>query len=228
MALGRVQSTFTYTSSSGGVSWTFDILVDSFGNASVKNIRSPRGLVTDSLTAIPNLTVQDMNSALELAAVQSAEATIEDGTAEFTGTPTKTITLAETLNSTNYHVAYQTYDGTTGLYTTSKTVSSFVINVPFDEYGSAEVPLDVDWAVLIPVSNSVSLSGDATFTNADAGVVTVTFTTPLETDGYRVFLTPNGFFTATVLSQTRTYFQIQLGYSVASAETVTVGYNVFI
>ena len=65
MSLARMQSVTTFSSSSGGRSYYFDVAVDAQGLVQVRNIRSPNGPI-DALNGIPSAVMDDMDDAREI------------------------------------------------------------------------------------------------------------------------------------------------------------------
>lgn len=227
MAMTRRQTCVTFASSSGGQEYLFDVVVDALGNVSVRNIRGPLGLIQDPVTQLPDSVVQDMNEARGLVSQQGAESDVVSGTLTFTGQTYQDVAIAPgLLNNTNYRVYFTTSDGmmfraenltTTGFRATAETT-----------YGTVAVPKTVDWVVVVSTQQASVTGGTLTFAAADVGLKTVTFGVAFETTNYRVLLSPGGFFVAKVVNKTKTGFTVQLGYTLQAAETVTVGYDVFV
>ena len=227
MALTRKQSSFTYSSASGGQEYLFDVVVDEQGLISVKNIRSPLGLIADAVTGVPESVVEDMMTSKDLVTQLVSETQVDSGSLVFAGDTYKDATIAAgVLNNTNYRVVYTTPDGTV-LTTSLETTTSFRATAP-SAYGTVAVPLTVTYVVLVATQQASTTSGTETFAVADAGTRTVTFGTAFDSAGYRVVLTPGGFFQAYVINKTVAGFTIVLGYTLAAATTATVGYVVFV
>jgi len=226
MTLARQQSLFTYASSSGGVTYYFDITVDAQGLITVGNIRSPQGATTCS-TSIPETVLDDIQAAKLLVQQLVAETSVDSGTITFTGqTEMPVVVVPGTLNNTNYRVAYTTSDGTV-LVTEDKTTTGFNAVVGY-AYGSVADPKTVTYAILVKTQQAGVTSGTLDFVPADAGVKTVTFATAFTTADYHVILSEEGFFKAAVTSQNKAGFTVTLGYTVPTGETVSVGYDVFV
>jgi len=64
VALSRIQSSFSYSSSSGGQSYYFTVLVDESGLITVGNIQSSSGAVCDSTTGVPQTVLDDIQTAI--------------------------------------------------------------------------------------------------------------------------------------------------------------------
>jgi len=215
---------FTYASSSGGVTYYFDITLDAQGTMSVGNIRLSTGVSTCTL---PECVLQDIAAAQALVSQLIAESDADHGLLTFTGQAQQTAVVAPgVLNNTNYRVAYVTTDPIF-IQTINKTTTGFttLLSVP---YGSVAVPKTIAYEVLVATHQTGTAGGSVTFTAADAGIIQVTFPTAFTTDQYRVVLEPNGFFQARVINQLKTGFQIQLGFTLAAPNTAVVGYDVFV
>ena len=227
MALSRTQAVFTYSSASGGQSYYFDVVVDAQGLLSVRNLRSPLGLIQDTLTSLPDSVVSDISDAKGIVTQQLSETTADSGQIVFAGDTVKDVAIAGgILNNTNYRVVYTTPDGTV-LRTENKTITGFQA-VAATAYGTVPVPITVSYVVLVKTQQASVTSGVLTFVPADAGIKRVTFSTVFATADYRIVLTPSGFFTARIIDQLKTGFGVQLGYTLQAGESVTVGYDVFV
>jgi len=226
MTLIRQQSVFTYQSSSGGVAYYFDIVVDAQGLISVRNIRSSSGSM-DCATSIPDFVLTDIERAKYIVQQQVAETAVQNGIVVFTGQVEQTVMIpVGILNNTNYRVAYSVSDATV-LKTEDKTLTSFKIVAPC-AYGSPTTPMNVDYVVLVSTQQASTTSGFLTFQDFDIGQKTVTFATPFTTADYRVILTPDDFFVARVINKTKTGFTVELGYTLVTGDTAEVGFDVFV
>ena len=226
MALATQQQVFTYTSSSGGETYTFDIVLDSNGNASVRNIRDPRGITLDAQANLPESVLQDIQSAMDLATMSVAESSVVSGVETFTGQTSRTVAIAGgVLNNTNYRVVLTPPDGIL-LKVENKTITSFDI-VASTTYGAvAPDDKDVDWVVYVSTSQGSTMGGTLTFAAGEVAQ-TVTFATVQESDEYRVVLEPSDFFCAKVTSKATTGFSVVIGFDPAPG-SVTVGYDVIV
>jgi len=226
MALMRQQSTFTYKSSSGGRDYYFDIVVDAQGLVSFRNLRSPQGVV-DPTTEIPNSVIDDIASAKQLVQQLVGETQVASGTVTFTGQTSRPVTIsAGVLNNTDYRVVYTTTDGT-ALTTEDQTTTGFNV-ISATAYGTVPLPKTVGWVVLVKTQQAGVTGGVLSFTAGDAGRKSVVFSPAFVTANYRVILSEGGFFKAYVVTQTKGGFTVELGYTVGAAETVLVGYDVFV
>lgn len=227
MALSRVQTVLTYKSSRGGQEYVWDIVINEQSASSVRNIRGPRGLITDSMTGVPEEVLQDMYDSVDLAQLLTTESSVTSGTETFNGQASRTVAVAPgLLNNTDYRVQVTTPDGTP-MRVENKTITSFLLVAP-STYGAVGDEKDVDWAILVSTSAASALGGTLTFAQADNSSKTVTFTSALPTATYRVLLEPSGFFPVRVTSKTKTGFTVALGIELQPAETVDVGYDVVV
>jgi len=227
MALSQVLSLTTFSSSSGGLNYYFDVAVDALGQISIRNVRTPLGLIRDPVTGVPQSVINDMRTAESVVQQTSTETQVETGTLSFNGVTSVAGAIpAGVVNNTNYRVVYTTPDGTY-LYTDSKTTISFEAVAPYT-YGTVLTPILVPYVILVATQQASTTSGLLTFTAADAGTKTVTFTQAMTTAAYHVVLTPSNFFSAKVTNQTKTGFSVVINYSMAAAESETVGYDVFV
>lgn len=228
MALSRVQSAFTYQSSSGGETWLYDIVYDQQSLVFVRNIRGPRGLVTDTYTGVPQTVIDDIQEALVQVAVITSTSSAASGTETFDGQTTRMVSIpGGTLNNTNYMVALTSPDGTL-LRVENKTTTCFDI-VASTTYGAVGDAKDVDWSVLTATLQTTSFLGTLTFAFADAGSKTVTFASALPTSNYQVILTEGDFFKARVSSKTTQGFTVEIGHSLQNnGETTTVDFSVMV
>jgi len=226
MALARQQSVVTYTSSSGGVTYTFDIVVNASGGVSVRNIRGPKGLITDPYTIIPSSVLDDIEVAKGQVEQIMGETQVDSGTLTFTGQTSQTATIAGgVLNNTQYRVVYTTPDGTI-LQTQNATTTSFDA-VASTTYGTVPDSKVVGYVVLVATQQASTTGGTLTFTAGQSSQA-VAFAETFTTTSYRVLLAPGGFFLPRVVNQAKSGFTVQLPFTVPAATTVTVGYDVFV
>jgi len=205
----------------------FDVVVDAQGLVSVKNIRGPLGLIADAYTTLPQTVTDDIKVATELVSLIQLETEADSGTVSFTGQTSRPVTIAGgVLNNTNYRVAFTSPDGTV-LWAENLTPTGFDATAA-SAYGTPLVPKVVAYSVLVKTAQTSDLSGVLSIADTDAGVKTVTFTTPLTTTNYRVLLEPLGCFDAHVSVKTKTGFTITLGHVPPVGTSVSVGYDVFV
>jgi hypothetical protein len=227
--LVRALATNTYqcVSASDGQTYLFDVMLDSNNVMSVRNVRGPFGLIMDAYTSLPDDVGNAIAQARRIMSQQLTETQVASGTLSFTGQTSQVVDLAAgVVNTTTYRVVYGTPDGTP-MYTTEQSVAGFTANAA-SSYGTSDTPISVPYVVLVATQQASALSGTLIFKETDGGLRTITFPSAMSTANYRVVLSPNGFFPAQVVKQTRTGMSIQIGYTVAASETVTVGFDVFV
>jgi len=223
--LSRTQSVTTYTSTQGSQQYLFDIVTNALGVKAVRNIRGPRGLISDSLTQVPQAVVEDINAAIALSNLSSAESVVVSGMVTFEGETTLPVVLApDTVHTTEYRVVFETTDGTF-LVADDLTVNGFNIVAPY-AYG-ADAPKVVNWAIYVATAPAVTLSGDVVLEAADGDTKTVTFPTALSTSAYRVILMPTEFIPVRVVSKNKAGFTLGIGATLTGLQTTTVGYAIF-
>jgi len=226
VALTRIQSEFTFSSSSGGLSYTFEVVVDAQGLTTVRNIQTPTSSGCSS-SSLPQSVVTDMCLAQDMVALLVDETEVDSGTLVFTGQTELPVSITPgTLNNTDYRVLYSPPDSTI-FYTENKTTTSFDAVVG-TAYGSVGDPKSVDYSVLVSTAASSATSGSVTFVAADAGSKEVLFSSAFSTDSYRVLLSPDGFFVPRVVNKTTLGFTIELGHTLVGAQTAVVGFDVFV
>ena len=227
MAAAKVQSVTTYSSGSGGVTYYFDIAVAQTGAVSVRNIRGPRGPITDPLTDIPQSVLDDMTAAKALVLQTQTETAVVTADITFTGETYIDVAIAGgVLNNTNYRVVFSTDDGTV-VFAENLTTTGFRASVAA-AYGSGDDPKTVGYVVLVATQQASTTSGSVVITDADSSQMAVTFTTAMATANYRVVTSPDGLYPVYVNNKTRTGFVVRIGYTLQTAETRTVGYDVFV
>ncbi len=225
MALTRTLSVFTYTSAAGGESFTFEVVVDAQGLCSVKNILGPSGDACS--TGIPQIVLDDIQEAKDIVALLLSEVEVASGTIVFMGETELVEALpASLLNNADYRVVYTPPDDIQ-FRTEDKTIDDFKA-VPSSAYGSGADPKSVDYSVLVAVVSTSTTNGTETFVAADASTRDVVFATPFTTTAYRVVLSPSDFFSARVTNKTKLGFTIEIGIGLMAAETVDVGFDVFV
>jgi len=225
VALSRTQSVFTYQSSAGGEAYYFDIVIDEQAVQAVRNIRNDRGLITDSLSQVPETVVDDITEAMEAVQLLVAESSVVTGTEVFSGQTSRTVTIAGgVLNNANYRVHLTPPDGTL-LRVENKTTTSFDI-VASTTYGAAGTTKSVDWVVYVSTAQASSFGGVLTYNAGDTSQA-VAFPSAVATADYRVLLEPSDFFSAKVTSKTRNGFTVVIGID-PDPGSVTVGYDVIV
>lgn len=220
MALMRLQSSSLYQSQIGQSKYTFVVQVDGNGLSAVRDIRGPNGLVQDPFTTLPSQVVDDIYAAKGQTADLLAETSLVSGTVALVASATGSVSFVTPLDNTNYRVAL-TFNpaGPTG-YTVSKTTTGFSFILSNTYTGT------VGYTVFQKASSASGYSGTATFS---AGVLdyVVTFTQPTANADYRVILSPDGLYPATVVAKTVNGFTVRLGIGLFGLQTASVGFDVF-
>lgn len=226
MALTRIQTTVTWRSSSGGLGYYFDVVIDEQGQVKVTNIRGPVGRLCGS-AELPEVVVNDLCEAKGITELLLSETEVASGTLTYTGQTTQSgVILSGVLNNTNYRVVYGS-PCPVQFRTENKTVTSFDA-VADSTLGSVASPLVVTYSVLVSTAQVSTTGGVLTFNAGTGSTVNVVFASALTTDQYRVVLTPDDFFWARAINKTTLGFAIEVGIGFTGAQTVTVGYNVFV
>jgi hypothetical protein len=227
MALARAVFASTYSSSSGGVTYYFDMVVDQNGTMAVRNIRGPRGLINDPLTEIPQSVLDDINSARAVVTQTQTETQVLSGNLTFTGQTYQDVVIAGgVLNNTDYRVVFSTTDGV-AVFAENKTTTGFRASTA-SAYGSIGTPAIVGYVVLVATQQASTTSGFVTITDADNNQMSVVFTTAMATADYRIVISTDGLYPTYITSKTRTGFTINMGYAMAAAEVRVIGYDVFV
>jgi hypothetical protein len=221
----RKQVDFTYCSQQGNQQYYFNIVVDTQGQLFARNaVISANGVVEN----VPATVLQDIEEAKGIVLQTLGQTQADQGLVTFTGQTSRPITIpVGTLNNTNYRVVYSVPGGTPPLRTENQTITGFTVvsDIPL---GNSHVPYYVNYIVFVSTHESSAVGGTLNFTASDSGIKSVLFPVPMTTDAYQVILSPNGFFPAQTINQTRQGFQVQIGYTVQLTETVSVGYDVFV
>jgi hypothetical protein len=228
--LVRTRSVFSYQSSAGGVTYTFDIVLDAQGIITIKNIQGPIASTAACSTAcstdIPEDVLNDMQEAKCLVELLMSVTEVAFGQLVFTGQTELPGTIpVGVLNNTNYRVVYTDPCGTL-ITTENKTVTTFdaVVGV---SYGTPADPITVDYSVLVSTAQNSDFGGTVTFNVGTGPTVDVTFPEPVPCTAYRVVLSPDGFYVPRVIDKTINGFTIELGFTPTGAETFVVGFDVF-
>lgn len=104
MAGTRIAFEATYTSGTGTSQYRFTVIVDLNGVVSVRDIRSPFGLVMDTMTRLPQSVVDDITAAMAQVEALLALTSSVNGTLTFAAETEKSIVFSTPMSSTNYRV----------------------------------------------------------------------------------------------------------------------------
>ena len=226
MSLTRIQTTVTWRSFSGGQDYYFDVIIDEQGQITVTNIRGPVGRLCGS-AELPEVVVDDLCAAKGITEMLCGETEIANGTLTYTGQTTQTAAiLPGLLNNTNYRVVYGC-PCPVQFRTENKTVTSFDA-VADTTLGSVGSPLDVTYSVLVATAQTSTTSGTLTFDVGTGSTFDVVFASALSSAQYRVIFSPNDFFWVRAISKTTLGFTVEVGIGFTGAQSVTVGYDVFV
>lgn len=225
MTLIRSQTVVSYRSVYGASQFTFDVVVDSQSNVSVRNFKQ-LGQVGTTTCAIPAPHFADVEEARRWVAVLLAESSVYAGSSTWSGETEQTLAIpANTLNNTDYRVVYSTPDGAV-LATSDKTLTSFTATAPL-AYGTLASPIVVPFTVFVNPGQNTSFGGTLTFTDADASLKSVVLPeSAASASSYRVILSVTDFVPVHVTNQTVAGFDVVLGVTLAPAETLLVGFDV--
>jgi len=128
MALERRESSFTYISSDGFSSYTFEVAQDQSGNITVRNIRTPQGLLRDPYSTLPEFVVDDMCEAQNLVEDLVAQTSTVNGQLIFASETSKTVSFPTPLTSSTYRVVFSKNDPIE-VWFTGATTSGFTVEV---------------------------------------------------------------------------------------------------
>jgi hypothetical protein len=126
MAVERVQSDFSYRSTSGGETYYFNVVVDSSSVVSVRNMKTPNGLIQDSYSSLPQSVVEDIQTAIGQVEDLVAQTSAINGIQSFAGETSKAVAFETAMANTNYRVVFSTEDFIS-VRVTSKETTGFII-----------------------------------------------------------------------------------------------------
>lgn len=128
MALVRRASDFVYTSSSGGVSYDFTVSVDSNNLITVRNISTPVGRIVDSYTPLPQVVMDDIQTAIGQVRNIVGQVGAISGTATFASAASAAVTFVTAQATATYRV-YVDVPDFIPYRITSKTTTGFTIQL---------------------------------------------------------------------------------------------------
>lgn len=132
MSATRVQFDATYTSGSGTNLYRFTITVNVAGVVGVRDIRTPFGLLIDSMTSVPQSVVNDINAAIAQVETILTMTSAVNGTLTFVSEGSKDVIFATPMSNTNYRVHMSPSDFVVARVTAKSTVGFTVqLNVTF-------------------------------------------------------------------------------------------------
>lgn len=104
MSLVLLGTSQTYQSTTGGQVYTFTVTIDQTGVCSVRDIRTPTGLLRDTVTGIPGPVLDDINTAKQQLEDLVAQTSAVNGILTFTDENTKSFTFVTPFSGTSYGV----------------------------------------------------------------------------------------------------------------------------
>jgi hypothetical protein len=126
MAATLLQSDFTYRSGIPSEAYTYTVVQDQSGTLGIRNVQSPRGLIIDAFTKVPQSVIDDMNTSLQQVEDILASTSDVNGTLVFTAEASKAFIFATPLTGTSYRVQLTT-DSFVPLRVISKTTAGFTV-----------------------------------------------------------------------------------------------------
>ena len=126
MAVERVQSDFSYKSTSGGETYYFNVVIDASSVVSVRNMKTPNGLIQDSYSSLPQSVVEDIQTAIGQVEDLVAQTSAINGIQSFAGETSKAVAFETAMANTNYRVVFSTEDFIS-VRVISKETTGFVI-----------------------------------------------------------------------------------------------------
>jgi len=126
VALTRTSTDVTYKSSAGGEDYYFIVVMDQQSNVSVRNIRSPTGLIVDANTTVPKDVQTDMATAIGQVEDLVAQTSAVNGNLVYAAEVTKAVVFATAMANTNYRVVFSTTDFI-AVRVTNKATTGFTV-----------------------------------------------------------------------------------------------------
>ena len=132
MAATRVQFDATYTSGSGTNLYRFTICVNTAGVVGVRDIRTPYGLLIDSMTSVPQPVINDINTAIAQVETILTMTSAVNGTLTFVAEGSKDVVFSTPMTDTSYLVQLSPSDFISARISAKSTVGFTVqLNVTF-------------------------------------------------------------------------------------------------
>lgn len=126
MAGIRIAFEATYTSGTGQQQYRFTVVVDQNGVSSVRDVRSPFGLIMDTMTRLPQTVVDDIQAAMAQVEALLSLTSAVNGELTFATETSKSITFSTPMASTNYRVHLSPSDFIP-VRVTNKLVTGFTV-----------------------------------------------------------------------------------------------------
>lgn len=126
-----IESCFTYrvrTTDSCSPTWLFTVVVNQDGTSGVRNLRSPRGGICDSMTEIPSEVLDAITTAKGQVENILVQTSAVNGTLNFVAQTTQSIVFATPFANAAYRV-YVSLDDFIDYRITNQTVTGFDIEL---------------------------------------------------------------------------------------------------
>lgn len=94
----------TYTSGTSTNQYRYTIVADLSGVLSVRDIRTPKGFVVDTMTRLPRSVVDDINDSMSQVEGLLSMTSSVNGTATFSAQTEVSVTFSTAMSSTDYRV----------------------------------------------------------------------------------------------------------------------------
>jgi hypothetical protein len=128
MALQRTVTDFTYRSGVSPTFYYFTVSLDQFGGISVKNIQTPRGVIVDSQTSVPQSVTDDIQTAIQQVGNIVAQTSAINGQLAFAAQTSQTVTFVTPMVGTSYRVVFSVQDFVP-VRVINKTTTGFTVQV---------------------------------------------------------------------------------------------------
>ena len=128
MTLSAVLTERSYQSESGGQIYYFTVALDQAGNCTVRQIRTPTGLLRDSFTGVPGPVLDDINTGKAQLEDLVAQTSAVNGILTFADEVSKSVTFVTPFASADYGV-FPTLPDFLTWKITSKTTTGFTLEL---------------------------------------------------------------------------------------------------
>lgn len=134
MALVNLLTEQTYQSVIGGQKYTFVVALDQAGNSSIREIRTPNGIISDNYTSIPGAVLDDINTAVAQLETLVAQTSAVNGILTYADENSRSFTFVTPFASTSYAVIPTLPEFLTWRVT-NKTTTGFTLELGTDFTG---------------------------------------------------------------------------------------------
>jgi hypothetical protein len=128
MALSAVLTERSYQSETGGEIYYFTIALDQAGNCTVRQIRTPTGLLRDSFTGVPGPVLDDINTGKAQLEDLVAQTSAVNGILTFADEVSQAVVFVTPFSNDEYGV-FPTLPDFLTWKITSKTTTGFTIEL---------------------------------------------------------------------------------------------------